>query len=160
PANLATGRVTLTVRSEKLGLSSAGVQIQVNAASPSIFAMDIDGTGVQRAALFHSVDMMLVTPDYPADRAETLYLYATGLRAARPSVGAGQLTPDSPVSSTTQSIAVSVGGQAYPVVSSVLAPGYVGVYQVTIYVPGDRVRGSDLPVVITAGGASSATNNA
>src|SRR5262249_14260652 len=128
--------------------------------SPSVFGMDIDGTGQQRAALFHSADMFLVSPDYPADRDEVLYLYATGLGPANPSVAAGQLTPDNPVSSTTQSISVTVGGQPYPVLASVLAPGYVGVYQITIYVPGNRIQGSDLPVIVTAGGSSSAINNA
>jgi uncharacterized protein (TIGR03437 family) len=160
PPNVPTGRITLTVRSEKLGVSSAGIQVQVNSSSPSIFGMDIDGSGQLRAALFHSSDFMLVTPDYPAERDEILYLYATGLGPANPSVTAGQLTPDNPVSNTTQTISVTVGGHPYPVMGSVLAPGYVGVYQVTIYVPGNRVEGSDLPVIVTAGGASSATTNA
>jgi uncharacterized protein (TIGR03437 family) len=159
PPNLTTGRVTLTIRSEKLGVSSAGVQVQVNASSPSVFSQDIDGTGTPRAILFHSADMMLVTPDYPADRDEILYLYATGLGPATPGVPAGQLTPNDPVSATTQSVSVAIGGHPYPVISSVLAPGYVGVYQITIYVPGNRVQGNDLPVIVTAGGASSATTN-
>jgi uncharacterized protein (TIGR03437 family) len=160
PPNLATGRVTLTIRSEKLGISSAGIQVQVNSSSPSVFSTDIDGSGTPIAVLFHSADMALVTPVYPASRDEILYLYATGLGPATPGVAAGNLTPDNPTSKTTQSIAVTVGGQPYPVLSSVLAPGYVGVYQITIYVPGDRIEGSALPVIVTAGGASSATSNA
>jgi uncharacterized protein (TIGR03437 family) len=160
PPNLATGRVTLTIRSEKLGISSAGIQVQVNSSSPSVFSTDIDGSGTPRAVLFHSADMILVTPDYPANRDEILYLYATGLGPATPGVAAGNLTPNDPTSKTTQSISVTVGGQAYPVLSSILAPGYVGVYQITIYVPGNRFEGSDLPVIVTAGGASSATSNA
>jgi uncharacterized protein (TIGR03437 family) len=160
PPNLATGRVTLTIRSEKLGVSSAGIQVQVNSSSPSVFSTDIDGSGTPRAALFHSADMTLVTPDYPASRDEILYLYATGLGPATPAVAAGNLTPDNPTAKTTQPISVTVGGQAYPVMSSILAPGYVGVYQITIYVPGNRVEGSALPVIVTAGGASSATSNA
>lgn len=157
PTNL-TGRVTLTVRSTRLGMSSAGVQIQVAPSSPSLFTVDVDGQ--QRAALFHAEDSMLVTPDYPAERDETLVLYATGLGPATPPVPAGQLNPSDPVSTTTQTIGVSIGGLPYEVLSSVLAPGFVGVYQVKIYVPGNRIQGDNLPVIVTAGGASSATNNA
>jgi len=158
PPNLPTGRVTLTVRSTKLGVSSPGVQVQVNASSPSIFPITIDGE--DRAVLFHSSDMTLVTPDYPADRDEILILYATGLGPTRPTIPAGQLTPDVPTAATTQPISVSIGGHPYEVILSQLAPGYVGVYQIVIYVPGDRVQGNDLPVVVRAGGASSAINGA
>ena len=157
PPNL-TGRVTLTIRSTRLGLSSAGVQVQVNAAAPGLFSMDVDG--VKRAALFHAADFMLVTPEYPAERDEYLVLYATGVGPTSPPVPAGQLNPETPVSRTIQSVSVTIGGHPYEVVSSQLAPGYVGVYAITIYVPGNRVRGDDLPVVITAGGSSSAANNA
>ena len=157
PPNL-SGRVTLTVRSTRLGVSSPGVQVQVNAAAPGLFSLDIDGQ--KRAALFHANDFMLVTPDYPAERDEYLVLYATGVGPTTPTVPAGQLTPETPVSRTTQSIGVSIGGHPYAVVSSELAPGYVGVYQITIYVPGNRVRGDNLAVVVTAGGSSSATTNA
>jgi uncharacterized protein (TIGR03437 family) len=158
PPNLAPGRITLTVRSMRLGVSSQGVAIQVNAAAPSLFSMEVNGQ--QRAALFHTVDGSMVVPDYPAERDEILTLYATGLGAATPAVPAGQLNPASPVSSTTQTIGVTIGGHPYEVISSQLAPGFVGVYQISIYVPGNRARGDDLPVVVTAGGVSSGTDNA
>ena len=87
PPNL-TGRITLTVRSTRLGVSSAGVPIQVSAASPSLFSMDVGG--LPMAALFHSQDFTLVTPDYPAERDETLLLFATGLGPVSPMVPAGE----------------------------------------------------------------------
>ena len=155
PPELLPGRVTVTVRSTRLGVSSAGIQVQVTATGPGIFAMDIDGTGTQRAALFHSVDGTLVIPDYPANRDETLVLYATGLGAANPQVAAGQANPADPISPTTEPVEVTIGGQPYEVLSSMLAPGFVGVYQINLYVPGNRIRGDSLPVVVTAGGISS-----
>ncbi len=157
PPNL-TGRVTLTVRSTRLGVSSGGVPIQVNAASPSLFSMDV--AGQPRAALFHAQDFTLVTPDYPAERDESLLLFATGLGPVSPAVPAGQLNPANPISPTTQPVSVTVGGVPYPVLWSGLAAGYVGVYQVDLYVPGNRARGDNLPVVVTAGGVSNAADNA
>ncbi|HYL93989.1 MAG TPA: hypothetical protein VEW69_12635, partial [Alphaproteobacteria bacterium] len=40
------------------------------------------------------------------------------------------------------------------------APGFVGLNQINIYVPGDRVRGDRLPVSIRVGNASSPTGSA
>jgi uncharacterized protein (TIGR03437 family) len=158
PSNLATGRVTLTVRSTKLGLSSNGVSIQVNGTGPSLYTIPLDGKPL--AALFHTVDAAMVTPDYPADRDETLVLYASGLGPISPSPGVGQPASDNPFSQATASIGVTIGGRPYPVLSSYLAPNFVGLYAVIIYVPGNRIEGDDLPVVVTAGGVSSTTDNA
>jgi uncharacterized protein (TIGR03437 family) len=158
PPDLGTGRVTLTVRSMRLGQVSAGVQIQVNRTSPGVFSMDVNGQ--QQAALFHAIDLTLVTPDYPAERDEYLILYATGLGPVRPAVPAGEGGSADPVSATTEAVGVEIGGHPYVVLSSGLAPGVVGVYQIDLYVPGNRVQGDDLPVVVTAGGVSSASNSA
>ena len=156
PPELPPGRVTFTVRSTRLGVSSPGVQVQVNPTGPGIFSIDI-GDGQQRAALFHAVDGALVIPDYPAERDEVLILYATGLGPADPAVPGGELNPAEPVSAATEPVGVSVGGQPYEVVWAGLAPGFIGVFQIHIYVPGNRVRGDGLPVVVTAGGVSSAS---
>jgi uncharacterized protein (TIGR03437 family) len=158
PPNLATGPITLTVRSTALGVSSPGVQIQVNGTGPSLFSIPLDG--VSRAALFHTVDAAMVTPDYPADRDETLVLYASGLGPVNPSLAAGQAASDNPFSETTDTIEVTIGGRAYPVLDSYLAPNFVGLYAIIIYVPGNRVTGDNLPVVVSVGGAASTVNNA
>jgi uncharacterized protein (TIGR03437 family) len=157
PFDLGTGRFTLTVRSTRLGLVSAGVQVQPTATSPGLFSIDVNG---QQRAPLHTADLTLVTPDYPADRDEYLILYATGLGPVSPAVPAGFGNPEDPPSPAVQPVEVTIGGQPYPVIWAGMAPGFVGVYQITIYVPGDRMQGDDLPVVVTSGGNSSATNNA
>jgi uncharacterized protein (TIGR03437 family) len=156
PNEIPPGRVTLTVRSTRLGVSSAGVQVTVTATAPGIFTMDI-GDGQQRAAIFHTVDGAMVIPDYAADRDEVVVLYATGLGPVDPQVPTGQASPEDPLPTTTATVSVSVGGVEYPVLLSGLVPNWVGVYQIILYVPGDRARGDDLPVVVTAGGTSNAT---
>jgi len=77
-----------------------------------------------------------------------------------PSPGPGEAGTDTPFSQATQSIGVSIGGRPYEVVSTYLAPGWVGLYAIIIYVPGNRIQGDDLPVVVTAGGVSSDATNA
>ncbi len=158
PPELAVGRITLTIRSPKLGLASSGAQVTLRATSPGVFSLDLDNE--KRAALFHSSDYNLVIPDYPADRDEELILYATGLGPVTPSVAAGLAASDDPLSTTVNPVSVLIGGYAYQVLWSGLAPGRVGVYQINLYVPGGRVQGSDLPVVVTAGGISSPTGSA
>ena len=159
PTEFGTGRVTLTVRSMSLGLSSPGVLVAINRTSPAVFSVDAGG-GLQVAAIIHGSDFALVTPDYPADRDETLLLYTTGLGATNPNVASGELASADPVSVTTETVEVTIGGHPYPVLWSGLSPYMVGIYQINIYVPGDRVEGDSLPVVVTAGGVSSATDNA
>jgi uncharacterized protein (TIGR03437 family) len=156
PSNLATGRVILTIRSTKLGLSSPGLSILVTATGPSLFNILVNDQPL--AALFHTVDGALVTPVYPADRDETLVLYASGLGAVSPDPGIGLPGTDSPFSMATASIGVSIGGVPYEVVSTYLAPNYIGLYAIIIYVPGNRIQGSNLPVIVTSGGVSSTGN--
>lgn len=158
PTELNAGRVTLTVRSTDLGLVSQGVQVQVSAAAPGVFSMDLNGE--RRALLYHSRDFSLVTPDHPARRDEVLVLYATGLGAVRPAVPSGQAGGSNPLSPTTQNVSVRIGFSEYTVLYAGLAPGFVGTYQINIYVPGDRQQGDDLPVIISTGGVSSASTDA
>src|SRR5262249_45034530 len=57
-------------------------------------------------------------------------------------------------------VQVTIGGTPYPVLWSGLSPYMVGIYQINLYVPGDRAQGDSLPVIVTAGGNSSATDTA
>jgi uncharacterized protein (TIGR03437 family) len=158
PPELATGRVTVTVRSMRLGLSSSGAAVSVTATGPGVFSVPVDG--VPRAALIHSQDAALVTPDYPAERDETIVLYATGLGPVRPAVGAGMPGSSDPFSETILPVSVSIGEVPYLVTWAGLAPDTVGIYQINVYVPGGHIAGDDLPVVVTVGGTSSTTTNA
>ena len=158
PPELGTGRLTLTVRSQRLGLVSPGVLVALNPSSPGVLSLDVNGT--KTAAIIHGADFALVTQDYPAERDETLILYAAGLGPVNPVVAAGEVASADPFSITTEAIQVTIGGHPYPVLWSGLAPGMVGIYQINLYVPGDRMEGERLPVVITAGGIASATDDA
>src|SRR5262249_32799127 len=144
--------------SQRLGVVSSGVLVQVNAAAPAVLTMDIEGQ--QYPMLFHAVDGTLVTPIYPADPNELLVMYAAGLGAVTPNVAAGEFASNDPLSSTPQSVDVTIGGRAQDVAWAGLAPSLIGIYQINFVVPVDRLRGDDLPIVINVGGASSGLANA
>src|SRR5436190_6386096 len=125
PELAATRGVTLTVRSQSLGLVSPGVPVPLSASSPGVLSLDVNGT--KTAAIIHGADFALVTPDYPAERDETLILYAAGLGPVDPRVAAGEAASADPFSVTTDSVEVTIGGHPYPVLWSGLAPGMVGI---------------------------------
>ena len=155
PAELATGRVTLTVRSRDTARVSSSIAVQVNAAAPGVFTMSAEGR--TQAALFHAEDFAPVTPKNPGKRDKDLILFATGLGRVIPAVASGAAASDKPLSATSQEVTVTIGGHGMIVSYAGLAPGYVGLYQINLRVPGDRVQGDSLPVVVTIGGVSSAT---
>jgi len=155
PAELATGRVTLTVRSRDTARVSSGIAVQVNAAAPGVFTMSAEGR--TQAALFHAADFTPVTPKNPGKRDKDLILFATGLGRVIPAVASGAAASDKPLSATSQEVTVTIGGHGMIVSYAGLAPGYVGLYQINLRVPGDRVQGDSLPVVVTIGGVFSAS---
>jgi len=159
PTEFGTGSVTLTVRSTTLGQSSGSVRIALDKTGPGVFSVD-GGAGTPVAAIIHAADFALVTPDYPAERDETVILYTTGLGPVDPGVASGQQASWDPYSATTETVQVTIGGTPYPVLWSGLSPYMVGIYQINLYVPGDRAQGDSLPVIVTAGGNSSATDTA
>jgi len=158
PSDLAAGRVTVAVRSTRLGQTSSGVSIQVSAAAPGVFFEQVGGE--KRSLLFHAEDFRPVTPDNPGKRDKDLILYVTGLGPVSPPVPSGTAARAAPLSATTQRVSVVIGGHEMIVTFAGLAPGFVGLYQINLRVPGDRVQGDDLPVVVSAGGLSSSIADA
>ncbi len=142
---------TLTVRSLNSGRSSSGVAIRTQASNPGIFTVT-DSAGRRVAAIFNVADFSLVTQNNAPSRDQRVVLYATGLGATTPQVAAGVGPPSSPLA-VTGPVQVCIGRHPMVVEFSGLAPGLVGVYQLNLYVPGDRVQGDNLPVVLTMGTA-------
>ena len=93
----------------------------------------------------------------PAKPGEFLSIYCTGLGdvSNRPVLGAA--SPSSPLAATLAPPTVTIGGVNAPVQFSGLAPGFVGLYQVNVTVPGGVAPGSGVPLVLTIGGVPSNT---
>lgn len=99
----------------------------------------------------------------PAKRGGYLQIYSTGLGIATPNgdpngavLPTGSLAPASgnPLYVTVVTPSVTIGGEQAPLLFSGVAPGYNGLYQVDVQIPGDLSPGSDVPLVISMGQAS------
>jgi uncharacterized protein (TIGR03437 family) len=99
----------------------------------------------------------------PARAGDVVQIYVTGLGRATPNgdpggatLPADRLAPANPLYQTVDRPLVTVGGVAANVLFSGLAPGFAGLYQINIAVPGVP-PGDDTPLRIeTPGGASAA----
>ena len=123
--------------------------------APGIFSMNSNGSG-QGAILDSSY--RLVDPSNPAIAGTTIIqIYCTGLGAVdnQPETGAPALSD--PLSRTTTTPTVMIGGAPSLVLFSGLAPGSVGEYQVNALVPAAVPKGTAIPVVIAVRGTTSNT---
>jgi uncharacterized protein (TIGR03437 family) len=151
PTTLAAGRYPLVVRSIERQAASVATTIVVSRYSPALF-VDTEG----RPSIFH-MDGRPVTPQAPARRDEQLVMYGTGFGVTRPRVNSGAASPANALSDRLQVFFGNPGyRQAEMIVEwSGLMAGEVGVNQVFIRVPGDRLRGEALPVTLRIGGVNS-----
>jgi uncharacterized protein (TIGR03437 family) len=138
-----------TVIVTKGATSSAPMAVPVIAAQPGLFTLD--GT---IAAIAHAGTGQLVTTSNPAQKGETVILFATGLGAVSNRPSAGMPAPESPLARTLTIPQVSIGGTLVEVLFSGLAPGFSGLYQLNVRVPAAAVPG-ELDVVLQMGGQSS-----
>jgi uncharacterized protein (TIGR03437 family) len=155
PPNLATGRQAMTIRAVDRKSVSPAQQINVTRYAPAVLVDPETG----QAAIYHE-DGRPVNLQNPATRDQRLVLYAIGLGPVKGvSIGAGVPVPASP-QGVTDTLKVFFDDPRYResemvVEASGPVPGLVGVYQVHLYVPGDRRRGDKLPVTLRIGGVDS-----
>jgi uncharacterized protein (TIGR03437 family) len=139
--------------------SSQPQTVAVGAAQPGVFTQNQSaskpGAILGQKPVAGSIPA-LNTAANPASAGDYLLIYCTGLGTVSPSVPAGAAAPSSTRSYTDNTVTVTVGGIDARVDFSGLAPGYAGVYQVNVVVPAGVAPGASVPVVVTAGGASSA----
>ena len=156
PPALAPGRHNLVVRSIDNKAASPPQQVTVSKYAPVVVA----DAETRRAQVFHAADSKPVTKDNPAKRDRPLFMYAVGLGPTKGgTVVAGQGAPASPLA-VTDPVEVFFGDPRY-VQSEVivdwsgLVPGFVGLYQLNLRVPGFHMSGDSLPVTLRIGGVSS-----
>jgi uncharacterized protein (TIGR03437 family) len=138
------------------GISSPPETLVVAPAVPTVFTQDQSGTG---AGVIFVVkpdgQQFLNAASTPASAGDALVIYCSGLGAVTPPVPDGSAAPSSPTAKTTTPITATIGGKTAPVTFSGLVPGYVGLYQVNVTVPPGITPAADVPLLITAGSASS-----
>jgi uncharacterized protein (TIGR03437 family) len=139
--------------------SSQPMAVQVSAFAPSVFALGLGSL----QALATNVDGTLVGPAglvaglnaHPATAGDTITLYATGLGMVNPPPLDGANSSDT-MRQTTSTPSVQIGGVAAQVPFSGLSPQFVGIYQLSVVVPGGVTTGSAVPVQVQTADGSSA----
>lgn len=121
------------------GTASNTVTVPVNMTTPGVFTLPPGGLG--GAAALHA-DYSLVNSAKPAQAGETISVFVTGLGAVNPMVQDGSAGPTNPLSTTTNTIAAYINGQAATVSYSGLAPELGGLYQVNLTVPTGLASGT------------------
>jgi uncharacterized protein (TIGR03437 family) len=165
PPELAAGRYTMLVRSVDRKISSQAVQFTVAKYAPAVLA---DPTS-KRAFVFRP-NGEPVTTERPAKRDEPLVMYAVGLGNPKGTVRLVSGTP-APADRIMETDALEVYFKKVETAAdktrgfrvqeevivdwSGLVPGYVGLYQINLRVPGFHEKGPNLEVVLRVGGINS-----
>lgn len=96
----------------------------------------------------------LISTSNPAVPGQAIVLYCNGLGAVTNQPADGAPASGTNISATTTTPVVTIGGQTAQVIFSGLSPGFVGLYQVNVYVPSGLSAGNQ-PITIAIGGNTS-----
>jgi uncharacterized protein (TIGR03437 family) len=144
------GEVEVTVESE--GAPSPSQRVAVQSYAPGIFTY-VRTAGVVDPIVIHA-DGSLVTPQSPAERGETLVIFATGVGDLTNAPGTNQLAPSSPLAESRVKPEVTMGGAPAEVLFTGLTPGFIGLIQINVNVPIGAPSGN-VPLVFGYGSAVS-----
>ena len=146
------------------GQSSAAKTVPIGALSPGIFSISNDGKGQGAIQIANTVTFAAPAGSIsgaqaaPAKRGvDFLTIYCTGLGAVSNPPETGKAAGSNPLSSTTVTPQLSIGGVPAGVTFAGLSPGFVGLYQVNAQVPAGVAPGDAVPVVLTIGGVQANT---
>jgi len=142
PNDLPAGAYDLRVNNS--AGSSAPVTLSLAAASPGIFPN----------AIVRSTTYAAPTQSDPARPSDILLIFCAGLGPVNPTVPSGRVAPAAPFSHTVEKPKVFIGGREAELIHAVLAPGYLGLYQVAFRVP-DGLSAGVNPVQIVMGSLTS-----
>jgi len=131
-------------------------QIKVTQAGPGIFTINGQGTG--DGSFLNAVNFATVSSQQAIAAGDYLAIYCTGLGAVTPPAQTGQV-PASPLRYTSQQAEVTIDGQALSTyTASVLAPGFVGLYQVNTQIPTNLPPGQhQLQIFVNGAGSNIVT---
>jgi uncharacterized protein (TIGR03437 family) len=125
-------------------------------AQPGVFTQDQSGAGIGVIVVVQADGTQFeADSSHPASAGDALVIYCAGLGAVKPLVAAGSAAPASPPAKTSNTVTVTIGGEAAQVLFAGLAPGFAGIYQVNVVVPSGITAAPKAPVIITAGGLAS-----
>jgi acid phosphatase type 7 len=133
-----SGRVTVRLRTPH---GTAQGEMDIAALAPGVF-----GAVRQNGAV--------VGPGVPVVPGEWISIFATGLGRVRGGQVTGVPAPLSPLRETEAAVRATINGQAMEASPAVLAPGYVGLYQINARIPGGMAAGM-YPLLLSVQGQAS-----
>jgi uncharacterized protein (TIGR03437 family) len=116
-------------------------------AAPGIFQ------DANQDAIAQNADGSVNSQQIPAAPGSVVVVYLTGIGPLDHPISTGQITPGSPLSSAALSYNVTIGGQPAEILFLGLTPGFLGLAQANIVMPG--VRDGDYPLVLSISGNTS-----
>jgi len=134
PLDAAAGSQPLIV-SNSNGAGAAASTLIASGYAPAVF---VAPTG---AVVFKTKDGSFVSPSNPASAGDSLLVYATGFGQTTPALADGQITPPGAFGPATL-ITAKIGSADAPVTNSYAVPGFAGLYQLVITVPGGLTAGT------------------
>jgi uncharacterized protein (TIGR03437 family) len=123
--------------------------VTVAAAQPAVFTKDQSGKG---QGVILDTNFRYLEPGNPARAGDPIVIYCSGLGAVDPPLPAGAAASASPLSRTTETVSLTIGGVPAEVFFAGLAPGFTGLYQVNAFVPAGVAPGDAVPLVLSVAG--------
>jgi uncharacterized protein (TIGR03437 family) len=145
PYEISPGSATLVVTVN--GSSSAPMSFLVATAAPGIMMY-----GANRAVALNQ-DATLNGSDHPALVGSGITVFLTGQGPVDSPVASGAASPEDPLAGASLPVTASIGGQPADLLFAGLAPGGVGLFQVSVRIP--ALASGDFPLIVTIGGAPS-----
>jgi uncharacterized protein (TIGR03437 family) len=155
-ATTAAGQIEIQIPGD-LPLGSANIVVSVAGEMSDTLVANVAVTVAAILAVVHQSDGSPVSAAEPAVAGETLVVYMAGLGAVNADVGFGAAASTSPPVSTVVTPQVTLEGTPITVVFSGLAPGYVGLYQVSVVMPATLPQGGLANLTVSATGSPAAS---
>ena len=143
------------------GQGSVTIMVTLTPFSPGLFTTNSQGSGQASALISNTASIAAPVGAFPGSRpakkGEFVSLYCTGLGDVTNRPAAGDPALGNPLSRTTATATVTIGGVSVTPSFSGLAPGYAGLYQVDFQIPDTAPTGAAITVTISIGGSKSNT---
>ena len=151
PSEIVTGRsYPLVVRNLDKRVSGVAQNIRIDRSAPAV----IVNPETKQPAVFNAITGEMIGKNNPATRDRWLSIYGTGF-----GTDVDKFTLDTDVEAIRSKVDVFLGNPAMKEAEmdvrwAGLVPGFVGLYQINIYVPYYRIRGEEVPLLVRIGGNS------
>jgi uncharacterized protein (TIGR03437 family) len=140
------------------GAVSAPQPVSLVSSLPGVFTLAQTGQGTGSILIVHPDGTWALAGNGNSAKAgDTLEIFCTGLGDVSPRLIAGYPAPPTPLSWTIDAVSVTIGGVNAPPAFAGAAPGFSGLYQLNVPVPGGIAPNPQAPLVMSQGGRAGAT---